>query len=120
MKFLSDQDVFASTGQILIALGHNVTTAHQCGLSQAPDIDLLRFAQSEGRIFVTRDRDFGNLVFVQNCQPGVIYLRLLPRDEAGVHAELKRVLSLYGEIDLQQAFVVIEPGRHRIRHPHTP
>jgi hypothetical protein len=32
-----------------------------------------------------------------------------------VHAELERVLTLYSEQELQSSFVVIEPGRHRIR-----
>jgi hypothetical protein len=32
-----------------------------------------------------------------------------------VHAEFERVLTLYTEQELQGSFVVIEPGRHRIR-----
>jgi len=46
---------------------------------------------------------------------GVLYLRVLPSTLQAVHAELGRVLGLYGEGELQGAFVVIEPGRHRIR-----
>jgi predicted nuclease of predicted toxin-antitoxin system len=64
---------------------------------------------------VTRDRDFGALVFVQGSGPGVIYLRILPSTQDAVHAEFERVLTLYSEVELQESFVVIEPGRHRIR-----
>jgi len=32
-----------------------------------------------------------------------------------VHAELARVLTLYSADELQSAFVVIEPDRHRFR-----
>jgi predicted nuclease of predicted toxin-antitoxin system len=76
---------------------------------------LLRVAHERGRIFVTRDRDFGALVFVQGSGPGVIYLRMLPSTQNAVHVELERVLTLYSEPELQESFVVIEPGRHRNR-----
>jgi predicted nuclease of predicted toxin-antitoxin system len=117
MRFLTDQDVYATTVRFLSGLGHDVVTAAQLGLAQAEDAELLRVAQEQGRIFVTRDRDFGGLVFVQSGGAGVIYLRMTPQTQDAVHAELERVLTLYSEQDLQASFVVIEPGRHRIRKP---
>jgi predicted nuclease of predicted toxin-antitoxin system len=77
MKFLADQDVYAITVAILSGLGHDVVSAAQLGLAQAEDGELLRVAREQGRIFVTRDRDFGALVFVQGTGRGVIYLRML-------------------------------------------
>jgi predicted nuclease of predicted toxin-antitoxin system len=115
MKFLTDQDVYAATVRFLSGLSHDVATAAQLGLSQAQDFALLQAAQGQGRIFVTRDRDFGSLVFVQGGGAGVVYLRMLPSTEKAVHAELERVLTLYNEPELHSSFVVIEPGRHRIR-----
>jgi predicted nuclease of predicted toxin-antitoxin system len=115
MKFLADQDVYAGTLGFLSSLGHEVVSASQLGLAQAEDAELLRVAHEQGRIFVTRDRDFGALVFVHGSGPGVIYLRLLPSTLNAVHAEIERVLTLYSESELQISFLVIEPGRHRIR-----
>jgi len=40
-------------------LGHDVIPVAQMGLSQAGDEELLRIAQEQNRIFVTRDRDLG-------------------------------------------------------------
>jgi len=120
MRFLADQDVYATTIRFLAGLGHDVVTAASLGLARAEDAELLRVAQQEGRIFVTRDRDFGGLVFVQGSGPGVIYLRVLPSTQTSVHAELERVLTLYNELELQTSFVVVEPGRHRIRKPPVP
>lgn len=117
MKFLADQDVWTATTLFLRGLGHDVATASDLGMAKADDADLLCAAQQQGRIFVTRDRDYGNLVFVQGNAPGVIYLRIVPSTRDAVHAELERVLSLYPEPDLQAAFIVVEPGRHRIRKP---
>lgn len=115
MKLLTDQDVYAMTIQFLRGLGHDVATAAERGLSQSADAELLRAAHTDGRVFVTRDRDYGGLVFLQALGSGVLYLRVLPSTVQVVHAELKRVLELYGEAELQGAFVVVEPGRHRVR-----
>jgi predicted nuclease of predicted toxin-antitoxin system len=115
MRLLADQDVYAATIDFLRGLGHDVATAAERGLSRAADADLLAVAQADGRVFVTRDRDYGGLVFLRALGSGVLYLRVLPSTLAAVHAELGRVLGLYGEAELRGWFVVVEPGRHRIR-----
>jgi len=115
VKLLLDQDVYAVTCRHLRAAGHDVATAADRGQSRAADFELLAVATDEGRIFVTRDRDFGELVFVRRLGAGVLYLRMLPANFALVHEELDRVLGRYAEPELRTAFVVVEPGRHRIR-----
>ena len=119
MKFLADQDVYAATVQLIRGLGHDVVTASERGMAQAADSELLAVAQTEGRVFVTRDRDYGGLVFVQALGTGVLYLRVLPSTLHAVHNELVRVLGLYREEELRGAFVVVEPGRHRVRRAVT-
>jgi predicted nuclease of predicted toxin-antitoxin system len=115
MKFLLDQDVYALTAGFLREHEYDVVTVSELGLSRALDLDLLKAAEEQERIFVTRDRDFGNLVFVQREGSGVIYLRILPSNMDEVHAELKRVLETYTENELARSFVVVEKNRHRIR-----
>jgi len=61
MRFLLDQDVYATTARFLAELGHDVVRAGQIGLSQASDQKLLSAAKEQDRIVVTRDRDFGAL-----------------------------------------------------------
>jgi predicted nuclease of predicted toxin-antitoxin system len=111
VKFLFDQDVYALTEH-----GYDVVTASQLGLSRAQDIDLLKRSADDGPIFVTRDRDYGNLVFVHGAGSGVIYLRMLPSTiMEAVHIEMKKVLETCSETELTKAFVVVEENRHRIR-----
>jgi hypothetical protein len=64
---------------------------------------------------VTRDRDFGGLVFVGGADTGVLYLRVTPSTIEAVHQELTVILSRHQEGELKKAFVVIEPHRHRFR-----
>ena len=115
MKFLLDQDVYAATARFISELGHDVVTAAKTGCSQASDSQLLSIAKEQDRIFVTRDRDFGGLVFVKKLGAGVIYLRILPSTLHVGHKELETVLTSYSEDELKGAFVVVEPGRHRFR-----
>jgi predicted nuclease of predicted toxin-antitoxin system len=115
MKFLLDQDVYALTERFLREQKYDVVTVSELGLSRAQDSDLLKLAGKQGRIFVTRDRDYGNLVFVHNAGSGVIYLRILPSVMDEVHVELKKVFETYREDELAKSFVVVEKDRHRIR-----
>jgi predicted nuclease of predicted toxin-antitoxin system len=115
VRFLLDQDVYAITTRLLRRLGHDVVTASEAGLAQTADSDLLSFAEREARILVTRDRDFGSLVFVRNLGAGVIYLRISPTAVGGVHEELQKVLASHSEDELRKAFVVVEVARHRFR-----
>lgn len=115
MNLFLDQDVYLATVRFLEAQDHDIVRPSDFGLSQAADANLLRLAQAQARIFITRDRDFGNLVFVQQLGSGVIYLRMMPATQEQVHAELAKVLESYSADELQRAFVVVDPTGHRFR-----
>ena len=97
MKFLTDQDVYSITVKALRDDGHDVVRCSELGLSRAGDEVILERAKEGGRILITRDRDFGTLVFTKQIIAGVIYLRVLPTTLNAVHSELKRVLITYDE-----------------------
>ena len=115
MRLLLDQDVYAGTAIFLRELGHDVVTASELELSRADDEELLRVAQRLGRIFVTRDRDYGALVFVRRILTGVLYLRLTPATQTAVHQELAEILARYSEERLRHLYVVVEANGHRLR-----
>lgn len=115
MRFLLDQDVPIITARFLQGLGHDVLTAEDAGCARTPDVELLQVARKQDRLLVTRDRHFGSLVFLRKAGSGVIYLRVLPSEAGDVHDELARLLADHSEHELRQAFVVVEPGKHRFR-----
>jgi predicted nuclease of predicted toxin-antitoxin system len=117
MRFLLDQDVYAITARFLTNAGHDVVLVVQLGLSQASDEEILRTAQEQNRILLTRDRDYGNLVFVRAIGSGVVYLRVSPSTVNVVHDVLVRVMQNYSENQLAGAFVVVEPDGYRFRKP---
>ncbi|PSN18277.1 hypothetical protein C7271_13390 [filamentous cyanobacterium CCP5] len=115
MKFLLDQDVYAKTASFLTEAGHDLVKVSDFGLARASDETVLTTARNQERILITRDRDYGNLVFVRSLGTGVIYLRILPKTLTAVHAELNRVIARYSEADLAKAFVVVSKDGHRFR-----
>ena len=115
MNFLLDQDVYSVTGKFLKNLGHNVITAREINYSQVSDLELLHKAQELKRILVTRDRDYGSLVFVTGSGTGVIYLRISPSNIPDVHNQLEKVVKSYSEEDLKKSFVVVDSNKYRFR-----
>ena len=84
-------------------------------LSRYQRLALLQVASQQDRIFVTRGRDYGNLVFVKSLGAGVLYLRMLPSTQNATYNQLAEVLKTYAETELKKAFVVIEPNGYRFR-----
>ncbi len=115
MRFLLDQSTDARLIPYLRSRGHDAIRIGREFPPGLPDPEVLAIAVREGRILITDDRDFGDLVFRQR-QPhtGVIYLRLgefaeLPTKEAC----LARVLTEY--IDQLDEFLVVTRSSVRVR-----
>ncbi len=65
MRLLTDHDVYKITVDFLMLHGHDVVTAKELGLYKATDKELLEKAKNMDRLFITRDKDFGMLVFLK-------------------------------------------------------
>ena len=115
MNFLIDQDVYYSTILLLRKWKHDVITASELGMSRSHDEELLKKAKEMNRIFITRDKDFGALVFLKDINFGVILLRMTPTTMEEVHKELRILLEKHDEGELKKLFSVVEPNRYRLR-----
>jgi predicted nuclease of predicted toxin-antitoxin system len=114
VRFLADQDVYASTVAFLVSLGHDVQTAESAGLHAAADQEILEHCLQSGRTLVTRDKDFGNLVIARGVPSrGVILMRGTPLRLADTHRQLRAALSTLPS--LEGIFLVIEETRYRFR-----
>ncbi len=117
MKFLLDQDVYYKTYKLLLDNGYDVITAKNLGLEKAPDIQILKNAEKLSRILITRDKDFGSLVFLSQLPTcGVIFLRIKPNSLSAVHKTLLCFLSDYSQPKNSPHFVTIEEDKYRIRN----
>lgn len=92
MKFLLDESAEFRIAAFLRRRGHDVTAiAHEYPHGLA-DERVPAIAQAEGRILITNDRDFGELI-VQRRLPhaGVIFFRLRTQDP---QAKLNRLADV--------------------------
>jgi len=116
MRFLIDQDVYQLTIEFIKDLGHEVIPVKNVGLATASDETILTYALSHKLILVTRDNDYGALVFLMHKKHhGVIFLKIEPRYVDILHDELKLVLRKYSREKFINSFIVVEVARHRIR-----
>jgi predicted nuclease of predicted toxin-antitoxin system len=75
-RFLLDENVDVRVAIRLRALGHDVKIVAVDYEPQMPDEAILARAVVDGRILITNDRDFSNLIFRRQLpHAGVIYLR---------------------------------------------
>ncbi len=117
MKFLADQDVYQLTIDYLKKSGHEVITAKELNMHRAADSELLQKAKSMERLFVTRDKDFGALVFLKKkISSGIILLRGKPLDIDAIHNELSKLLTRHNEDELHSYFCVVERNGYRTRY----
>ena len=117
MKFLADQDVYRVTIDFLKDQEHDVITARKISMHRASDQTLLRKGKELDRIVLTRDKDFGALVFLEGeLSSGVILLRGEALNIDGMHRELKILLDENEEKRLHRSFCVVEPDKYRIRY----
>lgn len=116
MKLLIDQDVYYCTVRFLKSNGHDVLLARDLGMSRSRDIELLEKAKQLSRILVTRDKDFGTLIFfIKAISTGVIFLRMMPLETEFVHSVMKKLFNEKSESVLLKSFCTITSKGYRIR-----
>lgn len=115
MRFLVDRCVGHRLAEWLRSQGHNVLEAHELGPDPG-DRALLERAAAEGRILVTIDTDFGELVYVEEVpHAGLGRLPDVPAEQR--IALMTEVLDRHQQALETQAIITIRRGRIRISWP---
>ena len=114
MRFLADESCDAAFVRALRAAGHDVTAVAD-ELRGADDRTVLAAAMQEGRLLLTEDKDFGELVFAAGAPTiGVILFRYAAADRWNL---VRRVVDFIGtrHYELAGSFVVMSSTRTRLR-----
>ena len=81
----------------------------------ATDAAVLRQARNDGRVLLTEDKDFGELLFRSKLVvPGLVLLRLRPEQYPLKSARLEAAVEQFGD-RLFGRYLVIEEARFRSR-----
>lgn len=116
MKFLLDMNLSPDWAEFLAGNGWTAVHWSSVGRADAPDEDLLSWADERGFVLITQDLDFGLLlVRAGSNRPSVIQIRAqgtMPSDIGP--AVLNAIAAAHQHLE-SGAMVTIEPGRMRVR-----
>lgn len=116
MNFFADHCLSFRTVRFLRGLGYDVVTAKQLGKHKLPDADLLSLAESLDRVFITEDRDFGDiLIYPPANHQGIIIVSTRTRERLVLHTTLQKYLAHKTRDDLRHLMMLIEENIVRIR-----
>jgi predicted nuclease of predicted toxin-antitoxin system len=114
MKFLADMGISPRSVAFLRSLGHDAIHLHAEGLDRLSDASILAKAQYEGRVVLTHDLDFGDLMAASKAQlPSVVIFRLRNMSADHLNRYLEIILANYQE--RLAAGVVISVTERQIR-----
>lgn len=113
MRFLADESYDFAVVRVLRAAGHDVMAIVEIP-PRAEDDAIIDLAVHEGRILLTEDKDFGQLVYANvRASAGVIFIRFPGSARATLRKVIMDLVGQRGE-RLMGRFVVVQPGRIRI------
>lgn len=99
MQFLADENIPRETVGLLKKQSVDIisVTNFALGLSDSKILDL---ANKEGRIVITFDKDFGQLVFKQKRKTkGLLLLRFVPKSPSQIAMRIQQVLAAKFKIE---------------------
>lgn len=116
MKFLADMGISPSIVQALRERGHDAIHLHEQGLIQLSDADILNKAREEGRVLLTHDLDFGELLaFHKQRLPSVIIFRLSDMRPQNIWLHLNAILAQHSQSLEQGALLSVRDQKVRVR-----
>jgi predicted nuclease of predicted toxin-antitoxin system len=113
MKLLLDTCVWGGALTEIEAAGHDVIWAGNWDADPG-DQEILSRAQNEGRVLVTLDKDFGELVVVRG-EPHAGIVRLV---DIAATQQAKACIQILAKLGVELeggGIVTVEPGRLRVR-----
>lgn len=96
--------------------GHDAVHLHERGLERLTDPEVLEEARREGRVLLTHDLDFSQLLALSGAaSPSVIVFRLADMRPESVNRHLEWVLRQAQEDLARGAIISVREGQIRVR-----
>ena len=116
MRFLLDMNLPPAMAQWVRSQGHDAVHVRDLGLEHLPDREVFGHAAGDGRIVVTFDLDFGEIVGLARATgSGVVLLRLRFTRQHHLRERLQAAIAEAAAALQAGAIVVAEDARIRIR-----
>jgi predicted nuclease of predicted toxin-antitoxin system len=117
MKFLADMGISPKTVSFLNSLAHDAVHLKEQGLQKASDSFVLEKALNEGRVLLTHDLDFAELLAASGGKaPSVIVFRLRNMHPDRVNICLNMIFKKHIEALEKGVIISVDEGLIRVRH----
>ncbi len=117
VKFFLDENIPNSSIEALEDLGYEVEHARTAGFKGSSDEEIAKYAKEQKAILVSRDLDFGNILwYPEGSHHGVLIIRL-PYDYTAnqITKKLKEFVEKIEVENLVDHITILELGRYRMR-----
>lgn len=117
MRFLAYMGISPRTVAFLRSLGHDAVHLHEQGLGRLSDPSILQEARDEGRVLLTHDLSFGELMAASGAElPSVVIFRLRDMRPERVNLYLDQIVTEHEEMLEQGAIVSLSERQIRLRN----
>ena len=116
LRFLTDEDVPRSTARVLKDAGFDAVDVRDLGLRGKSDQEVFSYAQNEGRLLITCDMGFSNILNFPPAENfGILVVRIPDSEPISVfNREVLRAVQEVGE-NLIHHLAIVEIGKVRLR-----
>ena len=115
MKIKLDENIGTRGSKLLAERAHDVSTVRDQKLSGAPDENIFAVCAAEGRVLITLDRDFGEVLrFPPEQSAGIVILDLGREQVRAIAGPPARFSNSGGTARCSRFALDREPGRVRI------
>ncbi len=116
MRFLADMGISPQSVGHLRRMEYDVVHLSEEGLERLTDSPILAKGRAEGRVVLTHDLDFGELIAASGADlPSVVIFRLRDMRPERVNWHLEEIVRRYEELLERGAIMSVEEGSVRVR-----
>lgn len=116
MRFLLDMNLSPTWIPLLAEQGWDACHWSGVGPHDAPDTELMSWARESGRIVITQDLDFSQLLFATaDAGPSVVLVRMKDEFDLAGRGHVCRSIKFAAQALQTGALLIISGGRARLR-----
>jgi predicted nuclease of predicted toxin-antitoxin system len=117
VRFIADESCDFAIVRALRAYGHDIVAVSETS-PRLPDEKVLAQSRDQGRVLLTEDKDFGELVYSGGlANAGVILIRFPAKARGEIVNAVVETVNRAGAT-LTTRFTVVQPGRTRTGKSH--
>ncbi|WP_422449149.1 DUF5615 family PIN-like protein [Thermoanaerobacterium sp. DL9XJH110] len=115
VRFLTDENISPKTVDLLRFHGLDVKDIKEEGFSGTSDKEVLNFAKSEGRVLITCDLDFANILrFPLDKHAGILVIRAYPPTVENINSILESFLKEIDDLNItNNRLTIVEKDKFR-------